>query len=284
MYIYNNCDNYFKKNLFVYSHKLFDEGSFGYIYHIIVDNKQYIVKIFKEFNYNEYNNNEISFAKKCINIKHNCPNIVKFLSVGHIIEPSNLKIHKKKCIVMKCYTPLHNYLLLLKKNKKFNYNIVTDILIDVFNGCQWMLNNLNLVHADLKVDNILVDLETNNYIISDFGITAKYNKYYYCANKFNYSGNISMYPFYNCYYNKFVLYSIGVLLLNVMGISTDIITNMNKDNYINIINTAFDMANINDIYLIKILNLLIEYNYFIPSYMNYYIDKYEKSILYISDI
>ena len=62
-----------------------------------------------------------------------------------------------------------------------------------------------------------------------------------------------------------------------MGISTDIITNMNKDNYINIINTAFDIANINDIYLIKILNLLIEYNYFIPSYMNYYIDKYEKS-------
>jgi serine/threonine protein kinase len=277
MFIILNLNYYFQNNLFVHSHKLIDEGAFGYIYNISIENKDYIVKIFKEFNFNKFNQNELSFAEKCINMKHKCPNIVEYYSIGIIIEPSNLKIHKKKCIVMKCYTPLHNHLKVLKSKKIFNKNIVTDILIDVFNGCQWMLNNLNLVHSDLKIDNILVDLKTNNYIISDFGITAKYNKYYYCANKFNYSGNISMYPFYNCYYNKFVLYSIGVLLLNVMGISTDIITNMNKDDYNIIINNAFDIANINDIYLIKILNLLIEYNYFIPSYMNYYIDKYEKS-------
>ena len=32
-----------------------------------------------------------------------------------------------------------------------------------------------------------------------------------------------MFPFYNCYYKKFVLYSIGVLLLNIMGISKKIL-------------------------------------------------------------
>ena len=42
-------------------------------------------------------------------------------------------------------------------------------------------------------------------------------------NKFNYCGDISMYPYYNCYYNKFVLYSICVLLLNIMGISSKIL-------------------------------------------------------------
>ena len=75
---------------------------------------------------------------------------------------------------MKCYTS--TYLPeFLKTNKKLNKNTITDILIDVFNGCQWLSNNFNISHTDLKKDNILVDLKTNNYIISDFGINAKSN-------------------------------------------------------------------------------------------------------------
>jgi len=134
MFIILNLNYYFQNNLFVHSHKLIDEGAFGYIYNISIENKDYIVKIFKEFNFNKFNQNELSFAEKCINMKHKCPNIVEYYSIGIIIEPSNLKIHKKKCIVMKCYTPLHNHLKVLKSKKIFNKNIVTDCLMDV-NGC-----------------------------------------------------------------------------------------------------------------------------------------------------
>ena len=38
---------------------------------------------------------------------------------------------------------------------------------------------------------------------------------------------------------------------------------MNDCNYIDIINNAFNISNINDIYLMKIFKLLIEYNYFL---------------------
>ena len=277
MFIKIFLSNYFKNNLFTSKHKLIDEGTYGYIYKFSINSKDFIVKIFKEFNFNIFNNNELSFAKKCIQMKQKCPNIVEFYSIGIIIEPSNLNIHKKKCIIMKCYTPLHIYLEFLKTNKKLNKNTITDILIDVFNGCQWISNNFNISHTDLKIDNILVDLKTNNYIISDFGINAKSNDYYYCKNKFKYSGDITMFPFYNCYYKKFVLYSIGVLLLNIMGISKKNLTNMNHCNYIDIINNAFNISNINDIYLMKIFKLLIEYNYFFTPDMKYYISKYEKS-------
>ena len=277
MYIINKISHFFDKNMFTTKHSFIDKGTFGYVYKITVNNIDYAIKIFKENKLNNVNKNELSFAENYIKKKHNHSNIVKYLSIGKVIEPTNLKIHKKTCIIMKYYVPLDKHLIHLKSNKLFSVNTIIDILIDIFTASKWLINNCNLIHTDIKIDNILVDPKTNNYVLSDFGITENSNRYYYCTNKFNYSGNISMYPYYDCYYNKFVIYSIGVLLLNVMGISTDIITNMNKDNYINIINTAFDIANINDIYLIKILNLLIEYNYFIPSYMNYYIDKYEKS-------
>ena len=52
---------------------------------------------------------------------------------------------------------------------------------------------------------------------------------------------------------------------------------MNDCNYIDIINNAFNISNINDIYLMKIFKLLIEYNYFFKPDMKYYISKYEKS-------
>tara|TARA_Y100001958_G_C21155581_1_gene490703 strand:- start:61 stop:897 length:837 start_codon:yes stop_codon:yes gene_type:complete len=277
MHIINKITYYFDKKMFTTKHSFIDKGAFGYVYKITINNMNYAIKIFKENKLNYINKNELSFAEKYIKDKHNHSNIVKYLSIGKVIEPTNLNIHNKTCIVMKYYIPLDKHLIHLMSNKLFNVNTIIDILIDIFTASKWLINNFNLIHADIKIDNILVDPTTNNYVLSDFGITADSNRYYYCNNKFAYSGDISMYPYYNCYYNKFVMYSIGVLLLNVMGISTDIISNMNKYNYVQNIKSVFESANINDLYLMKILKLMIEYNHYSPSYMNYYINKYEKS-------
>ena len=62
MFIKNFLSNYFQNNLFTSKHKLIDEGTYGYIYKFLLIIK-ILLKIFKEFNFNIFNNNELSFAK-----------------------------------------------------------------------------------------------------------------------------------------------------------------------------------------------------------------------------
>lgn len=275
MYIINLISNCFNENMFVFKHNIIDYGSFGYVYKIYVNSSTYAIKIFKDFNNNEFNNNELEFAKKYITQKLYYPNIVQYLSIGYIIYPSDLKLHRKKCIIMKYYTPLRKHLDLLNNKNMFSVNTITKILVDVFYASKWLISNFNIVHSDIKYDNILVDTETNNFILSDFGIINKPFEYFVDINKNKFDGDVSMFPYYKCYYQKYLLYSIAILMLNIMGTSKLSLNSIDNNNYIQIIDDSLNIANINEPHLKNIIQLMINNNYFYPTYFDYYIKKYK---------
>ena len=98
--------------------------------------------------------------------------IMKTLSSSNYIVKmfETYETEKHICIVME-YISAGDLLSYIKKRSKLNENIAKYIFKQIILAIQYIHNN-NIVHRDIKLDNILIDLD-NKIKICDFGVSKK---------------------------------------------------------------------------------------------------------------
>jgi len=153
------------------------QGSFGLAYKVLNknDNKFYVLKqIFLQ----NFNNDELKELQKEANIlsKLDCENIVRY--VDSFSENNSFNIVMEFCEGLDLRKFINKY----KTNKNFiEANLIYSFIKDLLEGLKYIHNN-NLIHRDLKPDNIFID-KYNKLKIGDFGISIKLNDTRYAKSK-----------------------------------------------------------------------------------------------------
>ena len=154
---------------------------------------------------------------------------------NNTITTIKLKINRRYGIIMPLYQTLSNYLN-ENKNEIELINLVKNI-INILDLAILIRDKYQIFHADLKIDNILVN--DNKFYLIDWEIIFKEDEKYYTWQRPT-DGNTEMYPFYNCTAEQFFIHSIGVLLLRILGWNYEITYKDFIENYsLNYIFTKF---------------------------------------------
>ena len=167
--------NYFKKNKkypstkmkFYKYGRLLGKGAFGKVnlcLHTLTGRLVAIKSINKEKIKNERQKQKIEQETKIMETLSKSKNIVK------IFETYETKKHI--CIVME-YICAGDLLTYIKKRSKLTEPVAKFIFKQIILGIKHIHDN-NIIHRDIKLDNILLDLD-NNIKICDFGVSRKIN-------------------------------------------------------------------------------------------------------------
>jgi len=167
--------NYFKKNKkypstkmkFYKYGRLLGKGAFGKVnlcLHTLTGRLVAIKSINKEKIKNERQKQKIKQETEIMETLSKSKNIVK------IFETYETKKHI--CIVME-YICAGDLLTYIKKRSKLTEPVAKFIFKQIILGIKHIHDN-NIIHRDIKLDNILLDLD-NNIKICDFGVSRKIN-------------------------------------------------------------------------------------------------------------
>ena len=134
-----------------------------------------IGKIIKKIN--NYQDNFIIQEKKC-NIKTDV-----FMSIINKNTDCKIGSDTSYSILHSKYIESNTYYNFLKKNKVTTLKQELLFIYDIFNKIT-LMGNVNIIHMDLHLDNILIDKNNKLYII-DFGVSLNKNKFF-IKKKINY--------------------------------------------------------------------------------------------------
>ena len=119
-------------------------------------------------------------------------------------------------IVMTCYQTLSEYLdnNLILDPIKFITNIYNIVDLSIY-----LKDNYKIYHGDIKIDNIVV--KDDIYYLIDWEIVMEIDSVYDINNRPT-NGNTEMYPHYNVTSEGFFIYSIGILMIRIIGWNYDV--------------------------------------------------------------
>ena len=174
--IYTYIKNFYKKNKkypttkmkFYKYGRLLGKGAFGKVnlcLHTLTGRLVAIKSINKEKIKNERQKKKIKLETTIMETLSKSKNIVK------IFETYETKKHI--CIVME-YICAGDLLTYIKKRSKLTEPVAKFIFKQIILGIKHIHDN-GIIHRDIKLDNILLDLD-NNIKICDFGVSRKINK------------------------------------------------------------------------------------------------------------
>jgi hypothetical protein len=118
-------------------------------------------------------------------------------------------------IVMPKYPTLDDYL----SNNIISSSILLQNLISIIEMNIYTRDKFNFVHYDVKIENIL--FKNNTFYLIDWEKVIMMNEMYHNDDRPTY-GNTEMYPHYNATPEQFFIYSIGVLILRIIGYDYDV--------------------------------------------------------------
>jgi hypothetical protein len=234
----------------LYNHVDVKEDVISVITNMNIDNKDRISKnnnfVIKCFDKNTSlkggGDTELFLIQKYIENEFTHPHFLNYYSIIQFNEKTN-KINESDDY----YTKLNTYKTKISpklgsyNNKKDNnlgvimpeYQTLGLYICDIDIDPKLLLNNIlgildlsilirdkyNLIHSDLKVDNIVV--HNNIFYLIDWEDAFTRDEMYYHYTRPTY-GNTEMYPHYNATAEQFFIYSIGVLIIKIIGYNYEV--------------------------------------------------------------
>jgi hypothetical protein len=114
-------------------------------------------------------------------------------------------------ILMESEQTLDDY---LQKNNVLNNNEILKNIYNIVDLCIYIKDKYGIYHGDIKIQNILV--KDNKFYLIDWENIFTINDVYQNKLRPN-NGNTEMYPHYDVTCDEFVVYSIGVLIVRILG-------------------------------------------------------------------
>lgn len=102
----------------------------------------------------------------------------------------------------------------LEKNKELDKNEILKNIYNIVDLCIYIKDKYGIYHCDIKTQNILV--KDNKFYLIDWENIFLINELYQNKLRPN-NGNTEMYPHYDVTSEEFVVYSIGVLIIRILG-------------------------------------------------------------------
>ncbi len=227
--------DYFKNNdiiniKFIY---LIDEGSYGII--ILLNKNKYVIKLFKENykkNYGIINTDEYELFNELIKINNNdyCKNLVYAIATGHLNENliiNNIKFSKNnKLIIMPFYESFHKINPYFKVNSILYYQdykyFILNFIYKILNAIIFLKNKLDIIHIDIKLNNILYN--NNELILIDLGLNIhKCNE----IKIFNTITNYKYWPDKKCIVGNIPIYGLAICILKLINNYNNYLHNLN---------------------------------------------------------
>jgi hypothetical protein len=205
---------------------------------VVYDNLNKIyIKFINKYENNSELNNEVFITSEILNNRLKNTHLIDFYGIINIIKnkPTNyissliykeynspetdkrLKVtkHEKEInvcgILMPEYDTLESYLdkidCIEPKILLFNILGILDLMI-------YVRDKYKYVHSDIKIQNILI--KDNIFYVIDWEDIRKMNDPYYSFYRPT-EGNTEMYPFYDVSAEQFFIYSIGILIVRILG-------------------------------------------------------------------
>ena len=114
-------------------------------------------------------------------------------------------------IIMPKYEPLNKY---LKRHSDLDVNLLLKNIIGILELSILIRDKYELIHCDVKIDNIVVN--DNIFYLIDWENAFNTDEIYLHQTRPT-NGNTEMYPFYDATAEQFFIYSIGVLIVRIIG-------------------------------------------------------------------
>jgi serine/threonine protein kinase len=118
-------------------------------------------------------------------------------------------------IVMPIYDTLKKYL----GNNKITPKMLLDNILLLININIFMKDKYKLIHGDIKVCNILINNDV--FYLIDWEKVLLIEEMYYNSRRPT-TGNTEMYPHYDATSEQFFIYSIGVLIMRIVGFNYEV--------------------------------------------------------------
>jgi len=174
-----------------------------------------IIKINK--NYNITNDKDDSLTK--LTIYKN-----KISPMLNSIENKSKDKYDNIAVVMPHYEKLSDYL----NDNDITINILLENIIGILDLSILIRDKYNYIHPDVKLCNIVVD--NNKFYLIDWEDAYLTKDTYY--NQFRPTdGNTEMYPYYDATAEQFLIHSIGVLIVRIIGYHFEITYKDFMENY-----------------------------------------------------
>jgi hypothetical protein len=207
---------------------------------VVIDKpNNFIIKFINKIDVDSKLNNEIFIAKEILKNKfvnkhviniHGIFKIIKnklddttfdLLTYKEKISPAMQNINKNKKndvygIVMPIYETLEDY---ISDIDIINPNILLSNILGILDLMIYVRDRYKFIHSDIKIHNILVKDDVF-YVIDWEDIMEVDTKYYHKERPL--TGNTEMYPFYDATAEEFFIYSIGVLIVRILGYQSNI--------------------------------------------------------------
>jgi hypothetical protein len=119
-------------------------------------------------------------------------------------------------ILMEPEETLNDY---LKNNKELDKNELLQNIYNIVDLCIYIKDMYGIYHSDIKTHNILV--KNNKFYLIDWENIFLKNEIYQNKSRPD-NGNTEMYPHYDVTCEEFVVYSIGVLIVRILGYHNDV--------------------------------------------------------------
>jgi hypothetical protein len=178
------------------------------------ENKIYI-KFINKYEYSSILNNEIFIASEILSNKLKHLHIIDIHAIINVCENKRKRTDANEIygIITPEYESLDNY---LKNIIDIDESILLWNILGILELMIYMRDTYNFIHSDIKIQNILI--KNDIFYVIDWEDVRKMDENYYTRDRPK-DGNTEMYPFYNVTAEEFFIYSIGVLLIRIIGYS-----------------------------------------------------------------
>jgi hypothetical protein len=186
---------------------------------VMYNEKNFVIKYIYKYDLYPSKNAEFIMIEDIITNKLSNPHLIDIYAlikfnyskeINQNVEKTDDDDHDHFGIVMPKYETLNEFL----NNNKIDPKLLLSNILNILDLSIDIRNTYSFFHKDLKIDNILV--KDNKFYLIDWEFIIRKDSIYFLNDRPK-IGNTEMYPFYNATGEQFLIHSIGVLIIRILG-------------------------------------------------------------------